>query len=151
MANLKRFFNEALTSGTRVDLYFNGRSTIKIGDGMVEILEPLHARMTGRGEVIGIKFDFKVEVVMPDEGPSGICKIRIGDGAWKETAYRTDGDQLRITEGDVVIYPSSRLWTIVGVQTPKAYAWVGVWPQGKAIAEDDFAAFAANDFPEIPS
>jgi hypothetical protein len=143
MANLKRFFNPALTSGARVDLYFNGRSHIKIGDGLVETLNPLHAKMAGKGEIIGIRFDFKVEIMMPDESPAGTCKIKIDDGDWKETTYKTVGDQLHITEGNVVLYPSSWHWTIVGVQTPKAYAWVGVWPQGKAIAAENFEALPA--------
>jgi hypothetical protein len=143
MANLKNFFNPALTTGTEVDLYFNGRSHIHIGEGKVHNLDVLNAKFWAKGKVLHIDFNETVEIVMPDETPSGTCRIRVGNGEWIESKYSSSGSKLNIEFRKIEIYVSSRHWTILGIQTDTVYAWVGIWPKGKAVAEADFEVLAA--------
>ncbi len=135
MADLLKFVNGALRTGTKVDVY-SGR-VLKIGDGNALVIESLHLKLHGKLDIIGLHFEGDIEIIMPDTSDSGRCQMTF-NGRTESCPYRTDGDQLKVSfpGAEVTLVNGDKVWSWVGVSGVPT--WIGVWPTDSAITEDDY-------------
>jgi hypothetical protein len=138
MADLTKFMWNGLHSGMPIDLYLNRWP--KIGNGKAEIIEPLHVKIHGNGNVLGKKFEITIEIIMPDTSPSGKCTVLLNGSKAEGCDYKTDGGSLLINhpQSQIKIQANEKKWSWVHINSP-VNAWVGAWPSGMdTMAEDHF-------------
>ncbi len=136
MADLLKYVNGSLTTGLDVDVYMN--HSPKIGTGRALIVETLHLKLTGEIDLPFIgKLRGDVEIAMPDTSDSGQCSMTF-NGRKATCQYRTDRGYLYVEfpGAEVTLNGGASLWSWVGVS--KIPGWIGVWPQGRDLADDDF-------------
>ncbi len=129
MANLKLFIWDGAQAGQAFDIYSG--PIVKIGDGKWLKIEKLHIVIQGSiPSGIGPK---KVEIIMPDEAPSGHCKV-IFDGAPFNCPYEVQDKRLkihRVADRTLELEAQDKLWSWVGVSGVPT--WFGLWPQSAAL------------------
>ena len=134
MADLTRYVSSKLRNSTPVDLYI---LKARAGEGVVERMEPLYLKMTAKGKFFGIKFDASVEITMPDLAPKGECMLKVADNPPVTAKYWVEDGRLRMDRYDLTLYPAGNYtWVWVTVSGLKK-GWVGVWPQGLTMSEED--------------
>ena len=130
MANLKRFMWEGSHDGMKFDIYPNFPRVI-VGHGEINIITPLHVKMTGKIPVFPAG---TIEVVMPDESPSGVCVVSLNGDRANNVPYRTSGNAL------IIDHPGSQ----IKIDTERKFTWIeisrlglkfGIWPQGQKMEE----------------
>lgn len=126
MANLKLYIWEGAQAGQPFDIYSG--PFVKVGDGKWLTTEKLHIAVQGSVFGIGPK---KVEIVMPDEAPSGHCKVIVDGSVYDKCPYKTEGKRLTIQNVDnrtLELEDQDKKWSWVGVSgVPE---WIGLWPKG---------------------
>jgi hypothetical protein len=129
MADLKKFIWKEARSGMQIDLYLNRWP--QIGQGKAEIIESLHAKLNGKGSVLGKNFSITIEVIMPDNSPSGKCTVILNDSKAEGCDYKTDGGTLIINhpKAQIKIQANDKKWTWIHVNNP-VNVWIGAWPAG---------------------
>lgn len=136
MADLKKFMWEGVQSGMAFDLYLNRWP--KIGIGQFEIAEPLHVKINGNGNVLGTKFEFSIEVIMPDTSSHGTCKVILNGSTKQECAYNAVGGTLTINHPvtQIKIQDNDKMWTWLHINN-QINGWIGAWPSGMNMAHED--------------
>lgn len=136
MADLKKYMWEGVQSGMAIDLYLNRWPNI--GNGQVEIAESLHVKINGNGTILGKKFEFFIEVIMPDISPFGNCTVILNGSCEDGCAYNVREGTLTINHPltQIKIQDNDKKWTWVHINNP-TNAWIGAWPSGMKMAHED--------------
>lgn len=136
MADLKKYMWEGVQKGMAFDLYLNRWP--KIGDGQFEIAESLHVKIIGNGNLLGTKFEFSIEVIMPDTSLFGKCTVILNGSREVGCAFNVIEGTLIINHpiAQIKIQDNDKKWTWVHVNHP-VIAWIGAWPSGIKMAHED--------------
>lgn len=149
MANLKDFVWEKTKAGMEFDVYVS--RVIQIGS--YKVLEISETRLNVEGKanlpLIG-DVEGSINILIQD---SEKCTVKLSGGGKQETLtdrpYHVSGNQLlidikkklfeKVYIDQVVLSARDRLWTWIGISiVPNVFVWVGGWPKGQDIADEDF-------------
>ncbi len=133
MANLRKYIYNGLHAGSKVDLYLLKG---KVGEGQITKFDALSMEIHAKGEVMGIKFDTNVHIVMPDESGEGRCELAVGSHQAQAQHYQEEQGKLRLDMREEVAIYSENKWTWVWVQHPTHIAkrgWIGIWPRQESL------------------
>jgi hypothetical protein len=135
MANLRNFIWSGSHDGIPVDIYLN--RTPKIGNGVLQVAQPLRLALQGKATVLGKEVSGTVEIRMPDESPSGTCTVVLNGAEHANCPYRTDGSYLKIQVADreLSLGDHDKQWTWLGVSGVPA--WIGFWPASQTMEADE--------------
>lgn len=149
MANLKDFVWEKTKAGMDFDVYVS--RVIRVGNYKVQEISETQLNVEGKanlpliGNVAG-----SVNILIQDPEK---CTVKLSGGGKQETLtdcpYHVSGNQLLIDIkkklfeilyiDQVVLSGRDRLWTWIGFSVvPNVFSWVGGWPKGLDIADEDF-------------
>jgi hypothetical protein len=131
MANLRNFIWSGSHDGLKLDIYLN--RTPQIGNGVLQVAQPLRLVLQGKATVLGKEVAGTVEIRMPDESPSGTCTVVLNGAEHGACPYRTDGGYLKIQVADreLSLGDHDKQWTWLGVSGVPA--WIGFWPSSQAM------------------
>lgn len=135
MANLKKFVWEGARDGMKFDLY-EYRTRIQI-NGEAELLKltPLHLHLKGEAHFI-VTVKGEIEIIMPDENPSGVCTVILNGDRRDNVPYTTIGNTLEIHDPRTKIkLDTERKYTWVEIDRPIS-AKIGLWPKGQKTEMD---------------
>ncbi|MFL5537367.1 MAG: hypothetical protein ACJ8J0_00095 [Longimicrobiaceae bacterium] len=135
MANLRNFMWSGSRDGMPLDIYLN--RTPQIGNGELQVAQPLRVVLKGEATVFGKPVAGTVEIRMPDESPGGTCTVILNGVTHADCPYRTDGSYLKIQVADreLSLSGNDKQWTWLGVSGVPA--WIGFWPASAAMPEDE--------------
>ncbi|MFK7787553.1 MAG: hypothetical protein AB8B56_20690 [Crocinitomicaceae bacterium] len=135
MANLTKFVWSGARPGMKFDMY-EYRTRIRIpGEAEILALTPLHLHVKGYAQLV-VRIEGEIEIIMPDEAPSGVCSVAFNGERRDNVPYATVGNTLVIRDPRVKIeLDTERKYSWVGVDRP-INAKVGLWPQGQKIEMD---------------
>src|SRR4051812_12445155 len=135
MANLRNFIWSGSHDGMPLDIYLN--RTPRIGNGTLQVAQPLRVALEGKATVFGKPYGGTVEIRMPDERPSGTCTVVLNGVTHENCPYRTEGGSLKIQVADreLTLNANDKQWTWLGVSGVPA--WIGFWPASTAMPEDE--------------
>ena len=131
MANLTNYINSDQGTGS-VSFYLLRQ---EVGSGNIETLESLQFTMTGHISAFGHSTDLNISITMPNEDPSGTCKVVFNGSTYNSVAYSTDGDTLKLqfSSNELEIYPGLRKWTWVKYNSNPR---IGIWPESSLNAPE---------------
>ena len=147
MANLKNFLNPNFLPNRKFNIYHELARTVSLGDAIPLIVKNLHVKVKGSVSFAGHVFkDIVVEVIMPDESPSGRCTLIFGSTRLENVPYKTRGNDLVIEPenfplSEIVLQRGNREWTWFGLKYGIVWlGWFGTWPANKEINQEDLDA-----------
>lgn len=135
MANLRNFIWSGSHDGMALDIYLNRWP--QIGDGVLQVAQPLRLALKGQATVLGQHVSGTVDIRMPDESPSGTCTVILNGVSNDGCAYRTDGGYLKIQVAgrELSLSANDKQWTWIGVSGVPGS--IGFWPASVAMPEDE--------------
>jgi hypothetical protein len=135
MANLRNFIWSGSHDGMPLDIYLN--RTPQIGNGVMQVAQPLRVALEGEATVFGQRIKGTVEIRMPDESPSGTCTVVLNGVVHNNCAYRTDGSHLYIEVAGrtLTLTANDKQWS--WIQVSGVPAWIGFWPSSAAMPADE--------------
>jgi len=157
MANLKDFVWEKTKDGMKFDVYAS--RVIKVGEYTVIKLTENQLIVDGNAK-IPIIGDVKgaADILIQD---SKRCTVKLSGGGKQENLvdlpYHVAGNQLFIDVkrkvfgiyiDQMVLQDRDSLWSWIGISiVPNVFVWIGGWPKGLDIADEDFNRDKFKDQP----
>lgn len=135
MANLTKFVWAGARNGMKFDIYGYRPRLPLPGEATLITLTPLHLHVKGYVRFI-VRIEGEIEIIMPDEAPSGVCSVVFNGDRRDNVPYATVGNTLVIRDPRTKIeLDTERKYTWVGVDRP-IETKVGLWPQGQKVEMD---------------